>query len=528
MLSRARKRLAGESGFSLPAVMLLLLVGSVFAVASWSAANGDIGQTAADRDGKQAMAAAESGIEYYRYHLAQDNSYWTNCDQVPPPATGQQSPVNQPGAANPNWRNVPGSTARYMIELVPQNGFSQCQVGKAVSMIDASSGTLQVKAIGQSGNARRTVVATLRHKGFLDFLWFTDLETEDPFVYKSSDSDKAAQMAIDCSKWRRSGRPAAPTCGDIVFGTDDQLNGPLHTNDDILTCGTPDFGRKPADNGGHKDAIEIGGPDPGYADGGCSSSGTDPQFWGTKQTDYPTIPIPSSNNDLEKVADPLWTFTGITRIDISGQTMSVKDLSGNILRVGWPPNGVVYVKNGSCTRTYALHQTYSTAQPGCGEAYVRGNYSKSFTLGSADDIIVNGSLIHSGVTTVAGLVANGFVRVYHPVDRTSTSCTNDTTRPAGYPGGGDLGAITIDAAILSVQHQFRVDNYDCGALEGTLTINGAIAQKYRGIVGKVSGTGYIKNYWYDDRLKTQTPPYFLDPVVSEWRVIRFNEQVPSG
>ena len=42
---------------------------------------------------------------------------------------------------------------------------------------------------------------------------------------------------------------------------------------------------------------------------------------------------------------------------------------------------------------------------------------------------------------------------------------------------------TIDAAILAINHSFIVDNYDCGSPLGTLTVNGAIAQKYRGAVG---------------------------------------------
>ena len=39
---------------------------------------------------------------------------------------------------------------------------------------------------------------------------------------------------------------------------------------------------------------------------------------------------------------------------------------------------------------------------------------------------------------------------------------------------------------MSLQHSFIVDNYDCGQ-SGTLTVNGAIVQKYRGPVGTGSG-----------------------------------------
>ena len=60
-------------------------------------------------------------------------------------------------------------------------------------------------------------------------------------------------------------------------------------------------------------------------------------------------------------------------------------------------------------------------------------------------------------------------------------------------------------------------------------MNGVIAQKHRGIVGTggSGGTGYIKNYIYDDKLKYRSPPYFLDPVQSSWRVLRQTEQSPA-
>ena len=534
MLSRLRTRLAAQGGFALPTVLILLLGGSLFAAASWEAARGDIGSTGGDRDAKQAMAAAESAIENYRYHLSIDNSYWTQCDGVPAPA-----PVNQPNAANPKWRNVPGSTARYRIDLVPQNNFTQCQAGNPLSMIDGSTGTLQVRGVGQSGNKTRTVVATMRHKGFLDFLYFTDFETTDPTVYTATDPAKAA---LNCAVWRRAGRSSS--CDKIVFGTDDVVAGPFHTNDDILTCGTPDFGRDPATTGGKLDPIEISGggtanPTLGYADG-CGG-GTTPNFLGTRQVGAPTISMPATNSQLASVADPQWTFTGRTSITIDGATMTVKNANtGATLKTGWPSNGVVYVNNGTCTQPYNVKQTYAT-EPGCGEVYVHGTstpYTKSFTIGSKNDIIVDGTLKRDTTTTaVGGLIADGFVRVFHPVtyDPRTGACTgNVTTGTPGYiPGTGpgrDLGDIEIDAALLSVQHQFRVDNYDCGTHEGTLTVKGAIAQKFRGTVGTVGspGNGYTKNYSYDDRLKSISPPYFIDPVVSEWRVIRYNEQITSN
>jgi hypothetical protein len=58
-------------------------------------------------------------------------------------------------------------------------------------------------------------------------------------------------------------------------------------------------------------------------------------------------------------------------------------------------------------------------------------------------------------------------------------------------------------------------------------VTGAIGQQFRGPVGTTGGTGYIKDYNYDDRFRVANPPYFLDPVQSSWRKIRYSEQVPA-
>jgi hypothetical protein len=81
--------------------------------------------------------------------------------------------------------------------------------------------------------------------------------------------------------------------------------------------------------------------------------------------------------------------------------------------------------------------------------------------------------------------------------------------------------VTIDGAILTLQHSFFVDNYGCGGTpQGTLTVHGAIAQYFRGIVGTVGASGYLKNYNYDDRLSLILPPYLFDLQNMEWGVFR--------
>jgi hypothetical protein len=203
-----------------------------------------------------------------------------------------------------------------------------------------------------------------------------------------------------------------------------------------------------------------------------------------------------------------------------------------------PPNGVVYVDadaaQGPCQPIQYPAAADYTEGAGCGNAYVSGGYSTSLTIAADNDIVIaptttTGPLDWTGLdeditssnNAVLGLIANNFVRVGHKVNRSASPCKNVSTAMDG-------NGINIDAAILSLQHSFINDNYNCGAPLGQLNVTGAIAQRYRGPVGTNGGnTGFLKNYVYDDRLRYRSPPFFLNPVDSAWGIVRSNEQVPA-
>ncbi len=99
---------------------------------------------------------------------------------------------------------------------------------------------------------------------------------------------------------------------------------------------------------------------------------------------------------------------------------------------------------------------------------------------------------------------------------TSSGCDAENTEPL---------EPTIDAAILSTAHSFIVDNFKCGTHMGFLNVWGSIAQFWRGPVGTGGGggSGYTKNYNYDDRLQTLQPPDFLAPTSSSLKLSRVTE-----
>jgi Tfp pilus assembly protein PilX len=509
-MSRLRQE---TGGFAMIVVMGVMMVGGLLVAAAFAASNGDISLARLDQDRRNAYAAAEAGLNVYTYHLSQDNGYWARCTNVPPPSATEPSAVNNAwngvGTDPRSWRALPGSTAQWSVELMPANGYAQCSESQAQpSMIDQSTGTFRIRSTGRVGKAKRSIVGTFRRRSFIDYIYFTDFETADPATYGSA--SQVAWASANCSKWYRQGRSSS--CTRIQFATDDVVAGPFHTNDDILTCGTPTFGRSPAD------VVEVSAPDPGYR---TNCGAIVPDFQGTWTTSAPTLTLPPSNATLNSIAGV--RFTGTTKIVLNGANMTVTGPTGAVSTVPVPANGVVYVQSGSCGSSgYNITQTYNTPS-GCGDAWVRGTTSQNITIAADNDVIINGDVRRSGDVLV-GLIANNFVRIYHPVTRTQSDidngdCTNAT---------GTLTNVTVDAAILALQHSFIVDNYYCGAKLGTLAVNGAIAQKFRGAVG-VSGSnnsGYTKSYNYDDRLRYREPPSFLDPVHVAWRVVRQTEQLP--
>lgn len=108
----------------------------------------------------------------------------------------------------------------------------------------------------------------------------------------------------------------------------------------------------------------------------------------------------------------------------------------------------------------------------------------------------------------------------------SKECTSKATNQNSSEDPNKWGYMQepeIDAAILSTKHSFIVDNWKCGSKLKKLTVWGSIAQFWRGPVGTGGGTGgsgYIKNYNYDERLASQQPPSFLSPSSTSWSLSR--------
>jgi hypothetical protein len=541
---RAPRRLVHQDGFSMFLVIMVMFVSAMFVAAGFAAANGDLPLSGNWRDRKTAYAAAEAGLNFYQYHLDQDNDYWLKCTNVKAPNATEPSPVNDAwdGVATRQWRNVPGSQARYTIELLPAPGKTKCVENDQESMIDPRTGTFRIRVTGQAragSPVKRSIVASLRRRGFLDFLWFTHFETTDPKNYPPGTSSGQATWAATNCPFMRGSRNSG--CTEIQFITDDWMHGPMHTDDTYYICGKPKFGRDANDDPDAIDTIEASGTNPaqGWLAGGCTAPNQpDVQKGQTVKAGVPQITLPTTNSSLKSIAKGAYSLMGKTTIVLTGDRMKVTNAAAGLTNadMAMPDNGVVYVDNDSdpskpCS-SVAPRDTQYTDSVGCGNLYVGGHSSVSLTLAAKNDIIVTRTqnagnnpdgtrktgLFGDDDSVMLGLVADNFVRVEHRVDGSH----NNSDTPVNFE---------IDAAILALSHSFTVDNYQYGVPLGDLIVDGAIAQRFRGAVGtNNNGTvnhGYAKDYHYDERLKYQTPPYFLQPLAASWHVMRRNEQVPA-
>jgi Tfp pilus assembly protein PilX len=459
-------------------------------------------------------------------------------------------------SAEPTWKKVP-----------------HCDKNRVVnSMIEenegAASGTFQIESTGFSGKQQRTLVATFRNANFVSYVWYSVYETGDPSLYGEPPSNDKTYYT-ECSKFYQEREELAPQCKQFnnYFINGESVNGPMHTEDHAGICGAPTFGRNKNDriefgNGNEKKASK------GYSNAGCpGGEAANPKFEGTEIPPGKDLEItpPPEDSELAHIVETSPTnyyYEGQTEIVLKGSTMTVVEHKGSHptpaeeappldvkkettkTGVELPPNGVIFV-SGATTGC----ETYSPFGPtpeytkgsACGNVYVQGEYSKSLTIAAQNDVIINENIYPSSVAgklgneptgnTMLGLIANNFVRVYHPLTGTRKkgyrecgSSENDTVSTATIPK--DNEEPYIYAAILALKHSFIVDNFDCGKPLKKLNIYGAVAGEFTngmtGVFGSGNTTlsGYGYNLKYDNRLQAAEPPHFLNPIQAAWYIQR--------
>jgi Tfp pilus assembly protein PilX len=616
---RRQGLLRREDGVSLIVALGVTFVTGVLLIGVFATSRSEIHLAAADTASKKAYYAAEAGIQDYEYHLTQDGNYLSYCTEPPTPnrALNQYYKEN---AKEPlklselKTVEVPSGTEAkteefYAIQLIPaesdkKESVPKCNPNNLVeSMVEETgtygTGSFRIMATGFSGGETRTLVATFRNANFVSYVWYSVYETGDPALYGEVPSGEPASYWQECEKFYGS-RPERCELLDNYFITGESINGPMHTQDHVGVCGKPVFGRYESDR------IEFGNggssSGEGYSNENCGEP-ANPEFKGKHIAPSHVLAItpPPGDEELEHIVEPAYDFQGMTEIVLEETTMTVKrefEYNSTTSRlepksvthnVGYPTDGVIYVA-GSCSAYSPYGPSplyYEKGTASCGDVYVHGKYSTSLTIAAQNDVIINGNIttetnsegIPSG-DAMLGLVANNFVRVAHPVEKTykkptggckdegyvsfrgttykiqdkepssgiceytneaykvkpsssteweavnACNAPNETGTAYPYEPVKDLKEPVVYAAILALKHSFIIDNFDCGKPEfGNLKVYGAIAGLFsNGMTGVFSGKtvehGYGYNLIYDNRLQVEEPPHFLNPIQAAWDIQR--------
>lgn len=583
MLRILKARLGdAERGLSLVIVIAVGSVLTVFVTIMMSYGLTAYSKAASDERWQSAMAAAYAGIEEYQSRLANEPAYLRYGNPAAP--FSATSLVELPPTENPafgvgtdgTWADVPGSGGSANFRYEVDNS----------TYID--TGTLRVRSTGRVGDATRTIVADLRQQGFIDFLYFTDYEMQDPLL---------SGVAASCVRydWVQPRLPSGGNsnpCGNIAFGFNDVINGPMHSNDTIRACDTL-----------FKGPVTTSNPNnPRFRSVNSNNNGCGGQTF--ELPGYPAyapvIGMPQTNTQMRRevrsdlpidVPRPGCLYTGPTKITLNANgTITVYSPWTRATRVAGEPatsgtapaacgslaalqspagatftppeNNLIFVQNVPAVSSDPNFRAGNSRPSGLncrgesGSSIVGNNSSPATVTGNGigfprqneqaprnnsydcrvGDVFVEGTM--SGKLTIA---AENYIYVTGDIEYADAQedmlglVGNNSIfiwNPVRSNGNSLLGNTdrNIAAAMLSVERTIEVQNFGRGGDRGVLNITGAMAQRFRGIVRQTSGgvaNGYAKNYKYDPRLRYTAPPKFLSPVTTTYGINVWIETEPA-
>ncbi len=533
-------RRGGQSGQTLPLVLGLSLL---FVIGGVTLAN-DVMQEAPmiEQDVLQhaAYRAMIAGVDEYLYAMNANPDYVT-CN------TSNQGTGFCSNLTFTTWVQVAtqssNSPPSWVLDSDPQTNTTT----GAVSMTVIGVAGYPKQLIYQTG----TIVFTPINNFLLNLFW-VNYDQIDPAVLDPDDPPS-------CGYYWKVGLESG--CEAVNFVTGDDLSGNVWMNDSVFVCGNPSF-------------LNVTTGDPNSWDEQTCNS--DPTVSGTATKGATVEQIPSDDSQLATVASQDGClYEGPTTVTLTGTTMDVTSpdtptgppqngsapandalddpANTNVCMpssqggsVSLPTNGVVFIENclsqnTSCTAEDAYNPMSGLDETGAsgptyGDAIVQGTVTGPLTVAAQNNVIIDGNLCYtstdscenapaSPATDVLGLIAYNYVEVNHPVTESRNQYSNVATcgsRGAASAPDCDLSNPTFDVVILALNHSFLVNEYDEGSELGTLTVNGAIDQDWRGPVGTSENgnivTGYTKNYQYDSRLHYLSPPYYLSPGTNSWDI----------
>ncbi|WP_298457772.1 hypothetical protein [uncultured Cellulomonas sp.] len=566
-----------DRGVALITVIGAGVVLSILMVAAISYSIASTRSARATQDWNAALAAAYAGIEEFESRLADDTTYFRYGNPAHAFSAGSAVTLPPAAATNPafgvgvggTWATVAGSggASSFRYEVDSRRFYADGTV-RVRSTGRANGQTRTVVA-----DLRQQGFADFLY--FTDFeIQDPDILVAQWVAAGYGTREQLrALWDTECGRYAWAGRRSDGLCSEITFGSGDVIRGPLHSNDTLRTACSATFKARvstafnPATGPRY---VRQDSPGVACGAGTFEIPGSPAYHPVIAMPATNTLLRKEMRSDLvgQGVSTPGCLYTGPTAITLVGDgTMVVRSPwtratnvvgdtptsgsapahcgrpgsdpgslggpTGAVVPV--PDDNVVYVQNvptrdtdpnyaatppagltpstatdagnglGYPLPTEAAPLGSTQAQPAYGprngDVFVSGVLQGQVTIAAENYIYAVGDVkLADARRDMLGLIGNNAVFVWNPVTSSRQSLLGGSNR-------------RIDAAIMSVAHTFGVQNYDRGGNRGTLTVNGAIAQRFRGIVRGGSGTnGYAKNYVYDERFTSVGPPKFLSPV----------------
>jgi hypothetical protein len=455
-----------DEGAALITVVILGFVMMVLIATGLTVATSGLRQSVGVQRSTSALDAAYAGVQDYLARVNLDKTYIQYGNPADPFNTGKRLVAPDPwnpafgmGAktgnatadAHATWALVPGS------EKNPETGGTSTEQPAYFRYeVDTSqyltTGVIRLRVTGLAGSRTRTILASFRVKGFVDFGYFTDYEIKDPETYvvpsgaKGFDPNSCVVYAwtgkrpAACS-YINADDPTKTTDMRVPFKSTDLLYGDAHTNDtptfktsQVSACGMVVTGQ-----------FETGAPtsDQAFRDAASCS----PKI---PLVNKATLSMPATNTAMK--ADAACLYTGPTQITYhsSDDTMTVISPWTRSTGKGGPakcgsisalssPGGarvpqldqdLLYVQNVPTSSTDPVNGWASNAKP------------SAVTCIGAD-----GALDPSATTGIGWSIGTGGAQVRYPLagespatswSNTSTPTLWNTTTPAYGCRSGDL------------------------------------------------------------------------------------------
>ncbi|TFD86475.1 hypothetical protein E3T61_16340 [Cryobacterium lactosi] len=301
---RPGRRQSDESGVALVAVIGLAMVMLLMVATVLSLSTSGLVKARNDQDWNAALSAAYAGVDEYASRLSNDSTYqkYGNPAAAFTVSSGSALTTNLPGVASVNaafgisaggtWASLAGASTRASFRYEVDNSDYSAQ------------GVVRIRSTGRVGSETRSVIANLKQKGFINYVYFTDYELLDPATTTVACVPSHASTTVVSGSRHNVG------CVEIAFGASDEVTGPVHSNDTLKVCASSFDGKVTSSN------------TPLYTNGGgCSTTDWGTGVSGPVPGGVLTLPLTNGSmadetrNDLSAlVPRPGCMYTGPTTI----------------------------------------------------------------------------------------------------------------------------------------------------------------------------------------------------------------------